>query len=371
MKNRILYEKVFDIIADFPPHTREIFLYFVRNMNENGQLFTTYKQIIDDLSWFMGNRKEGYKKYQCSNSIRFLKAKNLVTTAVTTAVTTCPPSVSIENTGDTEDGSRVVTTPVTTPVTTWEKSSIPGTTRQTLVTVCDYESYIGQKTIGNNLDEKSDKEKNPGYNSGYNLDTSCTTSKDSAHRGRSESGYNSGYNLGEKNDEKNLENDSGYNLDDAGTDSVDGGYRGQESSGYNLPSRARINFSSLNNKINIRKNIKIKDKEDSREYVVEETEKKNDEPEKKEKPFSFRGELLKVVPDKILVDDFLANRKMKRLANTQTALKSLLREIEKSGREPEDCIREATIKGWGGFRASWFNRNQEKFDDKNVNEIWK
>ena len=52
-------------IMDSPPHVREIWAYILRKANHSdtdkfkrGQLFTSYKQIINDLSWHVGYRKE-------------------------------------------------------------------------------------------------------------------------------------------------------------------------------------------------------------------------------------------------------------------------------------------------------------------------
>ena len=78
-------------IMDSPPHIREIWNYIIRkaNFNDNGsikrgQLFTSYKQIINDLSWNIGYRKESYKKHHCEIAMKVLTKKNMITTTKTT-----------------------------------------------------------------------------------------------------------------------------------------------------------------------------------------------------------------------------------------------------------------------------------------------
>ena len=90
-------------ISEFPPHVREIWLYLLRRANhadrivsgmtiKRGQLLTSYKEIINDLSWFVGYRKEGYKKHHCETATKLLTKELMVTTTKTTRgilVTVC------------------------------------------------------------------------------------------------------------------------------------------------------------------------------------------------------------------------------------------------------------------------------------------
>lgn len=78
-------------IMDSPPHIREIWIYILRKANHSdnnkfkrGQLFTSYKQIIDDLSWHVGYRKESYRKHHCEIAMKALTKKNMITTTKTT-----------------------------------------------------------------------------------------------------------------------------------------------------------------------------------------------------------------------------------------------------------------------------------------------
>lgn len=78
-------------ISNSPPHVREIWLYILRKANhkdskslKRGQLFTSYKDIISDLAWFVGYRKETYKKHHCEIAMKVLTKKNMITTTKTT-----------------------------------------------------------------------------------------------------------------------------------------------------------------------------------------------------------------------------------------------------------------------------------------------
>ena len=78
-------------IADAPPHVREIWDWFLMNANhkdyknlKRGQLLTTYKDIRDGLSWYIGYRKCQYSKGQCETAMKWLKNATMVTTAKTT-----------------------------------------------------------------------------------------------------------------------------------------------------------------------------------------------------------------------------------------------------------------------------------------------
>jgi hypothetical protein len=100
LQPRQLYQSV---ISDYPPHVREIWLYLLRNANwkdhkagdkviKRGQLFTSYNQIINDLSWYVGYRKESYKRHHCETAMKLLTKENMVTTTKTTRgmiVTVC------------------------------------------------------------------------------------------------------------------------------------------------------------------------------------------------------------------------------------------------------------------------------------------
>ncbi len=79
-----------------PPHFREIWRYLFENAAykdctrkgkglKRGQILTSYKEISDALSWFVGKRIERYKKHHIDMAFRFFQRTTMATTAKTTA----------------------------------------------------------------------------------------------------------------------------------------------------------------------------------------------------------------------------------------------------------------------------------------------
>lgn len=85
---------------------------------------------------------------------------------------------------------------------------------------------------------------------------------------------------------------------------------------------------------------------------------KNEDNEKNN-GFSFRKSLIDFGFDKNLVDDYLKNRKLKRLANTETAFNIFINEIEKSGLDKNKLMVKIVSNGWGGFKSSWVNKGSK------------
>lgn len=82
-------------IAKAPPHVREIWDYLLRRANhkdviisgttfKRGSLITSYKDIIENLSWHIGWRVEKYTKYHCEIAMKWLKKADMITTTKTT-----------------------------------------------------------------------------------------------------------------------------------------------------------------------------------------------------------------------------------------------------------------------------------------------
>lgn len=82
-------------IAGAPPHVREIWSYLLRKANhqprkasgkllDRGQLWTSYSQIISDLSWKVGYRKESYKRHHIETAMKLLTAHTMIATTKTT-----------------------------------------------------------------------------------------------------------------------------------------------------------------------------------------------------------------------------------------------------------------------------------------------
>jgi hypothetical protein len=74
-----------------PPHVRETWDWLLMNANhkrkkyngfiiERGQLFRTYKDIIEGLSWYVGWRKVTYNENQMKASMKFLRSTGMITT---------------------------------------------------------------------------------------------------------------------------------------------------------------------------------------------------------------------------------------------------------------------------------------------------
>ena len=57
--------------------------------------------------------------------------------------------------------------------------------------------------------------------------------------------------------------------------------------------------------------------------------------------------------EKQIAQDWLKVRKAKRLAHTETAFKSIQREIEKTDKTPNEIITICVERSWAGFKASW------------------
>lgn len=79
-------------ISDASPCTRETWDYLIREANhkpfkrgkfklDRGQLFRSYDEILDDLCWYVGWRKERYTKNQMKQAMKFLRDTERITTS--------------------------------------------------------------------------------------------------------------------------------------------------------------------------------------------------------------------------------------------------------------------------------------------------
>jgi len=71
--------------------------------------------------------------------------------------------------------------------------------------------------------------------------------------------------------------------------------------------------------------------------------------------FNFKAELLTLGVDKDVLQDWLDVRKKKKAANTKTALKGLLTEVEKSGINIAEAVKISAENSWSGFKAQWYS----------------
>ena len=77
--------------------------------------------------------------------------------------------------------------------------------------------------------------------------------------------------------------------------------------------------------------------------------------------------MLQIFIEEQIAVDFLKNRKLKRLANTETAFRQISDEINKTGLTANDCIKIAVENGWGGFKANWLTNLQNNGTNKQSN----
>lgn len=78
---------------------------------------------------------------------------------------------------------------------------------------------------------------------------------------------------------------------------------------------------------------------------------------KKETKFNFKKSLLDYGFDLELVKDWLEVRKIKKARNTETALKGFIREVNLTGLDKNEVLRQCVERSWSGLKAEWINKN--------------
>jgi hypothetical protein len=82
-------------ISYAPPHIREIWDWIIKEAQhetkmvygvelQRGQLFTSYQEIRDGLSWKIGYRTERYSKWDCESAMKYFTKHDMITTRKTT-----------------------------------------------------------------------------------------------------------------------------------------------------------------------------------------------------------------------------------------------------------------------------------------------
>lgn len=89
----------------------------------------------------------------------------------------------------------------------------------------------------------------------------------------------------------------------------------------------------------------------------------------KAKQFDFLNSLGNIGVSEGTARDWMAVRKNKKATNTETAFKSIEREILKSGRSAEECIRIAVENSWSGFKAEWLFNQQRNGQQRKVSVL--
>ena len=116
---------------------------------------------------------------------------------------------------------------------------------------------------------------------------------------------------------------------------------------------------------------KTKSKIEANEKIEEDVEK-----DKEVKKFSFLKELIGLGVDRKIAEEWIKVRKNKKLTQTETAFRKTKAEIDKSGRNANDCITLCVERSWGGFKAEWVEREipaqpqVTNTTQNNINDDW-
>jgi virulence-associated protein VapD len=81
---------------------------------------------------------------------------------------------------------------------------------------------------------------------------------------------------------------------------------------------------------------------------------------KKETKFNITDFLEFQGADKKLATEWVQVRKLKKLANTQTAMDDFIHEVEKSNMNINDVLKKCIVKSWGGFKYSWLIKEAQE-----------
>jgi len=94
--------------------------------------------------------------------------------------------------------------------------------------------------------------------------------------------------------------------------------------------------------------------------------------EEEKEIFNFKKSLIQYGFNKELVNDWMIVRKGKRLANTQTAYKTFIREVEKANYDKNALLEIVVAKSWGGFESGWNWKDEVKENSNKINtsELW-
>ena len=80
--------------------------------------------------------------------------------------------------------------------------------------------------------------------------------------------------------------------------------------------------------------------------------------------FDFAKEIEALGVPAAVVADWMKVRGAKRADNTRTAYEGIVREIRKSGKTAEECIRFSAEHGWRGFEASWMGKDDQRRNNR-------
>lgn len=75
-------------------------------------------------------------------------------------------------------------------------------------------------------------------------------------------------------------------------------------------------------------------------------------------PFDFYKALINAGVTPETAEAWLQVRKAKRSVNSELAFRETMKEVRKSGRSAEECIRFSAARSWAGFMAQWLEREE-------------
>jgi phage replication O-like protein O len=131
---------------------------------------------------------------------------------------------------------------------------------------------------------------------------------------------------------------------------------------FNKDFRQWVVLSKLQPVVKIATNVVKKDNKALSILTDTKDSKDNITKDKKNTHFRALDFLLKAGAEKQLASDWLKVRKTKRLADTETALTAILKEIEKTSRPINEILKICCVRSWGGFKDSWPWREEKNSD---------
>ena len=109
------------------------------------------------------------------------------------------------------------------------------------------------------------------------------------------------------------------------------------------------------------------------EYITDNIERQTKESDtdvspKKAQPFSMKKQLMADGLSEELADAYMLVRKNKRAPDSIVAYNGLIREAEKAGITIEVAITECVERNWVGFKAEWYNRDNNRNNGSNQHD---
>ena len=95
-----------------------------------------------------------------------------------------------------------------------------------------------------------------------------------------------------------------------------------------------------------------------RQHTYNNTPIEEDKSSSNNKRYDFKKALMGIGVSEQIAKDWMEVRKAKGAANTETAFKSIQKEISKAGLPADECIRVAVENSWRGFKAEWLINQQ-------------